>query len=62
MTHRTDPTTGKPVCGGKGRTVDANPTCAECRDIERNHPRLLWTAEQHKQAAVMFVATFEGGK
>jgi hypothetical protein len=62
MTHRTDPETGRPVCGGKGATVDTNPTCLDCRDIERNHPRLLWTAEQHKQAAVMFVATFEGGK
>ncbi len=62
MTHRTDPETGKPVCGGKGATVDTNPTCLDCRDIERNHPRLLWTAAQHAEAAKMFVATFRGGK
>jgi hypothetical protein len=62
MTHRADPETGRPVCGGKGRTVDANPTCLDCQHIEGYHPGLLWTKRQHEDASKMFVATFRGGK
>lgn len=62
MTHRADPGTGKPVCGQHGEVVNSDPTCADCQHIERNYPRLLWTAEQHKQAAEMFAATFRGGQ
>jgi len=62
MTHRADPSTGKPVCGQYGEVVNSDPTCDDCQHIERNYPRLLWTAEQHKQAAEMFAATFRGGR
>jgi len=62
MTHHADPGTGRPVCGGHGKVVNSDPTCPDCRDIERNHPRLLWTVQQHEDAAEMFVATFRGGK
>lgn len=61
-THRADPSTGKPVCGAQGPTVGANPSCLDCQHIERNHPRLLWKAEQHAEAAKMFAGTFRGGK
>lgn len=62
MTHHADPGTDKPVCGGHGRVVNSDPTCLDCRHIERNYPRLLWTEEQHKAAAEMFASTFRGGR
>ena len=62
MTHRADPDTGKPVCGGRGKVVNSDPTCLDCRHIERNHPRLLWAVDQHKAAAAMFAGTFRGGR
>ena len=62
MTHRADPGTDKPVCGGHGMVVNSDPACHDCRHIERNYPHLLWTAEQHKAATEMFASTFRGGR
>lgn len=61
-THLADPKTEKPVCGAKGLIVSENPTCADCRSIQRDYPRLLWTDEQWRTFNENFIATFRGGK